>query len=126
MAQKIKISKGLDIPITGVPEQTVEPGRSVRSVALVGGDYLGLKPKMLVQEGDQVSLGQALFIDKRDPDVMFTAPGSGRVVAINRGARRVLQSVVIELEESETDTSKHGHLADSDPKTIWGYLSFSH
>jgi Na+-transporting NADH:ubiquinone oxidoreductase subunit A len=87
-------------------------------VALLGSDYLGLKPKMLVQEGDQVSLGQALFIDKRDPDVMFTAPGSGRVAAINRGARRVLQSVVIELDESETDTSEYLHLAGSDPETI--------
>ncbi len=106
MVKRIKIKKGLDIPIAGAPEPTVESGHSVRSVALLGSDYLGLKPKLLVQEGDQVSLGQALFIDKRDPDVMFTAPGSGRVVAINRGARRVLQSVVIELDESETDTSK--------------------
>ena len=118
MAQRIRISKGLDIPIGGAPEPIVEPGHPVRSVALLGGDYLGLKPKMLVQEGDQVSLGQALFIDKRDPEVMFTAPGSGRVVAINRGARRVLQSVVIELGESETDTSEYIHLAGSDPETI--------
>ncbi|MGI9294534.1 MAG: Na(+)-translocating NADH-quinone reductase subunit A [Pseudomonadales bacterium] len=118
MAHRIRIKKGLDIPISGTPEPTVGPGQHVRSVALLGGDYLGLKPKMLVQEGDQVSLGQALFIDKRDPDVMFTAPGSGRVVAINRGARRVLQSVVIELDESETDTSEYMQLAGSDPETI--------
>lgn len=59
----------------------MEPGRAVHSVVVLGNDYLGLKPKMLVQERDPVSLGQALFIDKRDPDVMFTAPGSGRVVA---------------------------------------------
>lgn len=118
MTQRIRISKGLDIPIAGAPEPTVELGHSVRSVALLGSDYLGLKPKMLVQEGDQVSLGQALFIEKRDPDVMFTAPGSGRVVAINRGARRVLQSVVIELDEFETDTSEYTRLAGSDPETI--------
>ena len=118
MAQQIRISKGLDIPIAGAPEQMLEAGRFVRSVALLGGDYLGLKPKMLVQEGDQVRLGQALFIDKRDPDVMFTAPGSGKVVAINRGARRVLQSVVIELDESETGTSEYGQLAGSDPETV--------
>ncbi|MGI9287945.1 MAG: NADH:ubiquinone reductase (Na(+)-transporting) subunit A, partial [Pseudomonadales bacterium] len=117
MAHRIRIKKGLDIPISGTPEPTVGPGQNVSSVALLGGDYLGLKPKMLVQEGDQVGLGQALFIDKRDPDVMFTAPGSGRVVAINRGARRVLQSVVIELDESGTDTSEYRQLAGSDPET---------
>ena len=118
MVRSVRISKGLDIPIAGAPEPIVDPGRPVRSVALLGSEYLGLKPKMLVQEGDPVSLGQALFIDKRDPDVMFTAPGSGKVVAINRGARRVLQSVVIELDESETDTSEYTQLASSNPETI--------
>ena len=118
MTQRIRIKKGLDIPLAGAPEATVEPGHPVHSVALLGSDYLGLKPKMLVQEGDQVSLGQAIFIDKRDPDAMFTAPGSGRVIAINRGARRVLQSVVIELDETKSDTSEYNQLAGSDPGTI--------
>ena len=118
MVRQIKIKKGLDIPIFGEPELTIEPGQNVRTVALLGSDYLGLKPKMLVQVGDQVSSGQALFIDKRDPEVMFTAPGSGRVIAINRGARRVLQSVVIELDDHETNTSEYNPLADSDPNTL--------
>ena len=118
MVRSIKINKGLDIPIAGTPEQIVEPGRPVRSVALLGSDYLGLKPKMLVQEGDQVRLGQALFIDKRDPDVMYTSPGGGKVVAINRGARRVLQSVVIELDESEASTTDYAQLAGLDPAAL--------
>ncbi|MGI9492242.1 MAG: Na(+)-translocating NADH-quinone reductase subunit A [Geminicoccaceae bacterium] len=118
MAKRIRITKGLDIPIASAPEPTVGLGQVVRSVALLGSDYLGLKPKVLVQEGDQVSLGQALFIDKRDPDVMFTAPGGGRVASINRGARRVLQSVVIELDESEDETVEYSQLAGSDPETI--------
>ncbi|WP_455221362.1 Na(+)-translocating NADH-quinone reductase subunit A [Kaarinaea lacus] len=118
MAQRINLSKGLDIPIDGTPDPTVEPGRPIRSVAILGNDYLGLKPKMLVQEGDKVTLGDALFVDKRNPDVMFTAPGSGTVLAINRGARRVLQSVVVELDEAETDTSEYAQLAGSDPLTL--------
>ena len=118
MAHIIRIRKGLDIPIAGAPEQTVEPARSVRSVAILGSDYVGLKPKMLVQEGDKVILGQALFVDKRDPDVTFTAPGSGRVAAINRGARRVLQSVVIGLDESESESYEYAQLAESNPETI--------
>jgi len=53
---------------------------------------------LLVQEGDSVTKGQALFEDKKNPGVLFTAPASGTVVAIHRGERRVLQSVVIRLE----------------------------
>ncbi len=77
-------------------------GASVGSVALLGPDYVGLKPTMQVQEGDRVKLGQPLFTDKKNPGVTFTSPGSGVVEAINRGARRVLQSVVIRLDGEES------------------------
>lgn len=99
----IKINKGLDIPIAGEPEQVIDSARPVTSVALVGRDYIGLKPSMLVSEGDRVKLGQPLFTDKTIPGVTHTAPGSGVVAAINRGARRALQSVVIELEGDEEE-----------------------
>lgn len=118
MTRQIKIKQGLDIPIAGAPVPVVESAPPVARVALLGSDYLGLKPKMRIQQGDRVEQGQALFIDKRDPEVMFTAPGSGRVVAINRGARRTLQSVVIALDENETDTSAYAHLAGSDPDAV--------
>ena len=97
----IKIKKGLDLPISGKPEQRVHTARAVRHVALLGVDHVDLKPTMLVAEGDKVKLGQALFEHKKLPGVRFTAPGSGEVVAINRGARRMLQSVVIRLDETE-------------------------
>ena len=76
----------------------------VSSVGLVGWDTPGLKPKMAVAVGDRVKLGQTLFIDKRNPDVRYTAPGAGKVIAVNRGARRVLNSVVIELEGDDAET----------------------
>ncbi|MBM7016141.1 Na(+)-translocating NADH-quinone reductase subunit A [Enterobacter cloacae] len=96
-----RIRKGLDLPISGVPEQHVTTGASIHHVALVGDDYVGMRPAMLVQEGDRVIKGQALFEDKKNPGVMFTAPASGTVVAIHRGERRVLQSVVIQIEGDE-------------------------
>ncbi len=92
------IKKGLDLPITGGPEQIIEKGNKVKSVAVLGKDYVGLKPKMMVAEGDTVKLGQVLFTDKQNPGVNFTSPGAGVVKEINRGAKRVLQSVVIELK----------------------------
>ena len=92
----IKTTKGLDLPITGAPEQVIHSdGGAAKSVALVGADFVGLKPTMNVAEGDRVKLGDVLFSDKQHPRVVFTSPGSGVVTAINRGAKRVLQSVVI-------------------------------
>lgn len=93
----IKIRKGLDLPITGAPAQTVPEPRTVGSVALLGGDYVGLMPTMAVQVGDRVEQGQLLFTDKSLPAVRYTAPGAGRVAAIQRGGKRALLSVVIEL-----------------------------
>ncbi len=102
---RIQISKGLDIPIKGTPAQSIDTGAPIHHVALNGRDYVGLKPRMLVAEGDRVALGQPLFTDKRDPAVLFTAPGRGTVVAINRGTRRALETVVIELDEDPDEAA---------------------
>jgi len=99
----IKITRGLDLPISGSPSQQVEEARRVRTVALLGRDYVGMKPTMSVQEGDRVKLGQPLFEDKKTPGVIFTSPGTGTVRQINRGERRVFLSLVIELDESDDD-----------------------
>ena len=80
----IKTKRGLDLPINGSPKQTIEDGPSIRQVALVGYDYPGMKPTMEVREGDQVKAGQLIFTDKKTPGVKFTAPASGKVVAVNR------------------------------------------
>jgi Na+-transporting NADH:ubiquinone oxidoreductase subunit A len=94
------IKEGLELPITGGPKQIIEDGNSVSTVAILGTDYVGMKPTMLVSEGDSVKLGQALFTDKKNPGVTFTSPGAGVVKAIFRGEKRALQSVVIELKGS--------------------------
>jgi len=93
----IRIKRGLDLPISGAPRMQIEAGPPVQHVALVGSDYQDMKPTLLVAEGDQVCLGQPLFSDKKNPQVLFTSPGTGKVVAINRGDRRVFLSLVIEL-----------------------------
>lgn len=95
----IKITRGLDIPLLGEPEQQIENARPVRSVALLGHDYVGMKPTMAVREGDKVKLGQLLFEDKKTPGVLYTAPGAGVVREINRGDRRVFLSIVIDLDD---------------------------
>lgn len=97
----ISLARGLDLPLQGRPEQRIDTGAPVRRVALLGRDYPGMKPTLLVEEGERVSLGQPLFADRKNPRVLFTSPGSGRVAAINRGERRVFQSLVIELAGDE-------------------------
>ena len=117
----IKIKRGLDLPITGSPLQHIEAARPVRSVALLGCDYHGMKPSMAVQVGDRVKLGQPLFSDKNNPGVHFTAPGAGVVSAIHRGAQRVLQSVVIELEgDAAVQFASYpaAQLASLEPQTV--------
>ena len=98
-----KIKKGLNIPLAGAPDQSISPGASVTSVALLGPDTHDLKPGMLVREGDRVKLGQALFTDKANPGINFTSPGSGIVAAVNRGERRILQSVVVKLDGDDAE-----------------------
>ena len=95
----IKINKGLDLPIDGKPEQKIELARASRSVGVIGSDFPGMKPTMHVQVGDKVNSGQALFSDKKNEGVVFVAPSAGVISGINRGDKRSLLSVTIDVTE---------------------------
>ena len=95
------ITAGLDLPIKGKPADLVEDGRSIGRIAVMNDDYPFMKPRMFVAVGDEVKKGQALFEDRKAKGVVFTAPAAGRVMAINRGARRAFRSLVIQLSEDE-------------------------
>lgn len=99
-----RITKGLELPITGEPEQTIVPGPTVTRVGLLGPDYLGLKPSVLVQPGDRVKAGTPLFRDKATAGVVYTSPASGVVAAVQRGDRRAFQSVIIDVEGQGAET----------------------
>lgn len=112
----IKIKRGLDIPIQGAPRQAIEDAPAARAAALVGFDYVGMKPTMAVREGDRVKTGQLLFTDKKTEGVRYTSPACGVVAAINRGERRVLQSVVIDIDGDESEvfqTCSSEHLPEA-------------
>ena len=111
------IKKGLNLPIKGQPEQSIQEGGAVGRVAVVADDFPFMKAKMLVAEGDTVRRGQRLFEDRKNPGVFFTAPGAGRVIAVNRGDKRALISVVIELSESE----REGAPTDEELQTFESY-----
>lgn len=102
--RRFHIRKGLDLPLKGKPKQEITSSVQPSQVALNGIDYPYLKPRMEVAVGDRVTLGQTLFVDKELPAIRFTSPGSGTIAAIHRGPRRILESVVIQLDGQEEVT----------------------
>jgi Na+-transporting NADH:ubiquinone oxidoreductase subunit A len=102
----IKIRKGLDLPITGDPDQVISETKNTSRVAVIGDDFRGMKPTMAVKVGDTVKKGQLLFTDKKTEGVRYTAPASGKVSELNRGDKRIFQSVVIEVAGDESETFK--------------------
>lgn len=99
----IRLKRGLDLPLAGAPEQVVHAAPAPRHVALLGPDYVGLKPTFHVQPGDRVQRGQLLFEDKTRPGVRHTATAAGRIVALHRGERRAFESLVIEVDGDGDD-----------------------
>lgn len=99
-----EIKRGLDLPIAGPPVQSLLAGPAIESVGLVGEDYVGMRPRMLVTAGDRVRTGQPVFEDKKTPGVVFTAPGCGTVRDVYRGEKRKFESLVIDLDGDDEET----------------------
>ena len=99
MKKTIQIRRGLQVPISGLPLQQISNVRTPRHVALLGDDYIGLKPTMHAKIGDLVQKGQLLFEDKNNRGVRFTSPATGTVKAVERGAKRKFESIVIEVDQ---------------------------
>ena len=114
-----RIKRGLELPIIGAPAQTIRAARPVQRVAVLNDDYAFMKPRMHVAVGDAVKRGQLLFEDRKAEGVRHCAPAAGTVVAIHRGERRKLESVVIELNERE----QSGKLTDADHQPFASYVA---
>ncbi len=98
MQKVVKISKGLDINLKGAPEKEMTVVEAAKQYALMPADFTRVTPKVVVAPGDSVKAGDALFVDKNAPELRFVSPVSGKVVAVNRGERRRLLSVVVESD----------------------------
>jgi len=99
MPKTIKITKGLDIKLVGTAEKTISEIRP-DSFALKPTDFIGVFPRMLVKEGDEVSAGTPLFVDKYRENIVFTAPHSGKVLEVKRGDKRALLEIRMETAAS--------------------------
>lgn len=101
---RFKTKRGLEIPVSGAPEQRLDESKTVGSVGLVLADYRGLKPVLLTREHERVRLGQALVRDRLFPERVLTSPGCGEVTAIHLGPRRSVQSIAIALDGNEQES----------------------
>ncbi|MCK5941644.1 MAG: NADH:ubiquinone reductase (Na(+)-transporting) subunit A, partial [Planctomycetes bacterium] len=91
-----KIKKGFDLPLAGKPEQVLADAAEPAAVALETYEFAGIKPKVLVKEGDRVETGQPVYLNKLDRDVVWCSPATGTVKSVEFGPRRFLNRVVIE------------------------------
>lgn len=101
----IKIKKGLDVPLPGIPERHITDLRSIDLYAVKPADVVGFTPRLAVAEGDTVCAGQPLVVDKRDPRLYLPSPVDGVVHAIVRGEKRKLLEVVVKRNTSTTSTT---------------------
>ncbi len=102
MAKVIKLRKGLDINLKGKAALETTSVKCPGEYALVPDDFTGVKPKVVVKEGDNVLVGDALFVDKLHPEVKFVSPVSGTVSMVERGDRRKLLSIRVKSDGKQT------------------------
>jgi len=97
----IKITKGHDLKISGIPDKNIAYPAQYSTVAIMPNDFRGVKPKLLVKEGDKVNIGSPLFFNKINPEVKWASPGCGKVKDIVYGPRRVIEKIEIELDKDQ-------------------------
>ena len=101
MANVIKLKKGLDINLKGKAAATISATAASKTYGLVPDAFWGMKPKVVVKEGDAVKAGDALFVDKKHPEMKFVSPVSGKVTLVGRGDRRKVLSVQVEADAKQ-------------------------
>tara|TARA_B000000609_G_scaffold157971_1_gene153925 strand:- start:1164 stop:2495 length:1332 start_codon:yes stop_codon:yes gene_type:complete len=99
--QKITIKKGHNINISGLASREFTNAPTQKFVSISPQDFNYIKPKLLVKEGDHVSLGDALFFDKVNPEVKWPSIAAGTISKIVYGERRAVLDIIIEIDESK-------------------------
>ena len=98
MANVIKLRKGLDINLAGQAAKNIATLKASSVYGVIPDAFYGVKPKVVVREGDSVKVGDALFVDKLHPEVTFVSPVSGKVSQVERGDRRKVLSIQVEAD----------------------------
>jgi Na+-transporting NADH:ubiquinone oxidoreductase subunit A len=99
-----RTKRGFDIPLAGEAEKIVKEGVAPVRYAIKPTDFQGMSPipKVVVEIGANVKAGDALFYDKKNPEVIFCSPVSGQMIEINRGEKRKIVEVVVLADKDQT------------------------
>jgi len=95
------IKKGHDLRLAGKPEKIFKEIAESAKLSVIPPNFNGIKPKLVIKEGDQVKVGTTIFFDKLHPEVKYTSPGGGKVSRITYGERRRIEEIVIDLDKDE-------------------------
>ena len=117
MSNTITIRKGLDLPVDGAAEWRLTDARSITTYAVKPTDFVGLTPRLVVEEGDTVHVGDTLFVDKHDERIRFTSSVDGHVKAIVRGEKRKLLEVVVEADFKSAGSMGSDYKSSPAPQT---------
>lgn len=114
MGKSIRINKGYNIKLKGKAPQTYKNYPQAETFVIKPTDFHGFVAKLEVQVGTEVKAGSPLLHDKYNPEILFTAPISGEIIEINRGAKRKLLEVKILAD----NTIKYEEFGAADPKSL--------
>ena len=107
--------------MSGIPNTDIASAAPPQNVSILPSSFRGVKPKLMVEEGDQVKIGSPLFFDKTKPEVSWASPASGNVTSIQFGARRVIEKIEITVENNDKvsiQTLSQGEFESASRKTI--------
>ena len=119
--KKIKMRGGLDVPLHGSVRNNNLDVIDPQFSAVLAEDYFGLKPKLLVKEGEEITIGDPIWEDKTNPGFKVKSPATGIVHEINRGDKRALVSVVIKRQgnQSKTFEQSNNHHTNLVNAALW-------
>ena len=111
--------------MSGIPPSNSISDHGSPTVSLMPNKFRGVKPKLMISEGEHVKIGQAIFFDKTKPNVKWASPGNGKVKKIKFGPRRVIEEVEIAVEGNEALENKvftEEQIDSSDRNTILNHI----
>ena len=118
ISKEISIKDGANLNLKGLASMELEVANMSLNYALNPDDFFGLIPRMLVKEGDKVSLGQPIFHDKNNESIKIVSPVSGKIQEIVRGAKRKILNVIIKKEGESAVNFKIPSLSSISNKKI--------
>ena len=123
----LNIIKGHDIQISGLPVVELNAADNPKNVAIKPYQFRGIKPKLLVKEGDTVKIGTPIFKCKTNEQIIFPSLGSGKIKEIQYGERRRIEKIEIELSNEEayekTDSFSFSEIGELNTEQIMSKLT---